>query len=84
MHTPETPHPPAAHTVLLSQCTAAVFRASTLTLMSVTCPAPECRVTVPVTTGGMIGSHLGPHGECPAVGLRVIDDRVSPIRAEPG
>ncbi|WP_194836092.1 hypothetical protein [Nocardia sp. XZ_19_369] len=63
-------------TVLLSQCSAAVFRAATVTLMAVSCPLRACGVTVPVVDG-VIGAHLGMAGECALGGVRVVDDRVS-------
>ncbi|MFI7004276.1 hypothetical protein [Nocardia sp. NPDC050175] len=70
----------AGQTVLLSQCSAAVFRAATVTLMAVSCPSRECGVTVPVVDG-MIAAHLGMAGECSLVGVRVIDDRVAAVLA---
>ncbi|WP_194836414.1 hypothetical protein [Nocardia sp. XZ_19_369] len=63
-------------TVLLSQCSAAVFRAATVTLMAVVCPSRACGVTVPVVDG-MIGEHLGMSGDCSLGGARVCDDRIS-------
>ncbi|WP_040741580.1 hypothetical protein [Nocardia tenerifensis] len=63
-------------TVLLSQCTGAVFRAATVTLMAVVCPSRQCGVTVPVVEG-VLDAHLGMAGDCSLAGARVVDDRIS-------
>ncbi len=63
-------------TVLLSQCPAAVFRASTMTLTAVPCPDRACGTTVAV-----VGAALAPHhdraGECSHCGAWLVDDRVA-------
>ncbi|WP_280311705.1 hypothetical protein [Nocardia abscessus] len=66
----------APATVLLSDCTAAVFRAGDATIAMVACP--RCALTAPVADD-VIAAHHGTDGACPAAGVRVFDDRVKPI-----
>jgi hypothetical protein len=68
-------------TVNLSDCHGAVFRATTLTLMTVACPFSDCGLSVGLADG-VIASHITRIGaNCPSAGTRVIDDCVARARA---